>query len=880
MRIHRIKLVNFRGVESAEVTFDIQGTTVIEGDNEVGKSSVVEGFGLLLDKRFPDRSGHRRVKSVKPVHRDAGTMVEAEISSGQYRFVFHKQWGRGRKTLLDILAPRREQLTGDEAHERVQLILDETLDRSLWEALSVQQGTKLSLPSFGVPDLGAALDAAAGDSYTDGRNEGLWESIVSERNEYWTATGRPRPNLSESRQGVEQARNNADSLKEKLDEVEADADLAARIAADETRLADACAEYESVREDCQSQMEAAQGLEAVVGSRKVELDRAEAERDRARTESRVRSDLIDDLASRAKDVQDLNARAEQSSPALAAARRHHDEALAARDAARTLHEATQEASTLADRDREHLRQIIEARQLGERRDRVVEAQAALDRSSAALEAIRLDDDDVSQIESAHLAVISAEAAARTGSALVTTTALSDIEVAIDGAPAALEIGDERVTPVSDSVEIVVPDSVKLVVAAAEDSRQLTRRLSDARAELRRRCAQVDVAGVEEARTVLERRNSAVREQDEASAAIERDLQDLTPDSLVSKAERLSARVAGYEAERVSTPPMPANYDDATRLALDLRESLAEHKSQHDQCMRALDSAARALHDQQVAHAVLSAQMTDAQARRDRTEETLNAARTEQPDADLTADLVSAEAAVRGARSAWEKARAEFDAADMDALKSRLENAQAAARRAEVELQSNRERLRGLRVSLDVRGESGLQTQHQAAISALDWCSRESEALERRAQAAKLLYDTFGRRRVEAQQRYVGPFKERIEQFGHIVYNESFEVEISDDLSVSRRTLDDVTLDVDQLSTGAQEQLGIIARLACAAIVSPDGGGAPVILDDALGWSDPSRLQRMGAAIAAAGRHCQVIVLTCTPGRYAHVGNATVVNLPS
>ena len=38
--------------------------------------------------------------------------------------------------------------------------------------------------------------------------------------------------------------------------------------------------------------------------------------------------------------------------------------------------------------------------------------------------------------------------------------------------------------------------------------------------------------------------------------------------------------------------------------------------------------------------------------------------------------------------------------------------------------------------------------------------------------------------------------------------------------------------------------------------------------------------RMGAAIATAGRECQVIVLTCTPGRYAHVGNATVVSLPT
>ena len=108
------------------------------------------------------------------------------------------------------------------------------------------------------------------------------------------------------------------------------------------------------------------------------------------------------------------------------------------------------------------------------------------------------------------------------------------------------------------------------------------------------------------------------------------------------------------------------------------------------------------------------------------------------------------------------------------------------------------------------------------------------------------------------------------------------MELDGDLQVVRRTLDGTMLDVYQLSTGAREQLGVLSRLACATIVSPMDGGAPVMIDDALGWSDPQRLQGMGAAIAAAaaaaGKQCQVIVLTCTPGRYSHVGNAQVVSL--
>ena len=76
---------------------------------------------------------------------------------------------------------------------------------------------------------------------------------------------------------------------------------------------------------------------------------------------------------------------------------------------------------------------------------------------------------------------------------------------------------------------------------------------------------------------------------------------------------------------------------------------------------------------------------------------------------------------------------------------------------------------------------------------------------------------------------------------------------------------------------AREQLALVVRLACAMAVAEEGG-APVILDDALGHSDAGRLADLGRAIAAAGRACQVIVLTCAPDRYVHGPDARVVAL--
>ena len=187
-------------------------------------------------------------------------------------------------------------------------------------------------------------------------------------------------------------------------------------------------------------------------------------------------------------------------------------------------------------------------------------------------------------------------------------------------------------------------------------------------------------------------------------------------------------------------------------------------------------------------------------------------------------------------------------------------------------------MRDLRTKLSLLGEEGLATKLDIAKSELAHLTVTYERSEARAAAAKLLFDTFARRRAEAHHRYVAPFREGIESLGRLVFGSDSRGRTgrrSEHLAPYTWTASRSTsLD---LSTGAKEQLGMISRLACASIVATDGG-APVIFDDALGWSDPRKLERMGAAISKAGRSCQIIVLTCTPGRYASVGDATVVQL--
>jgi hypothetical protein len=246
---------------------------------------------------------------------------------------------------------------------------------------------------------------------------------------------------------------------------------------------------------------------------------------------------------------------------------------------------------------------------------------------------------------------------------------------------------------------------------------------------------------------------------------------------------------------------------------------------------------------------------------------------------IDSQLAAAEATLSARVAELSEVQSQLAAQDPETVEELLGNSRAVRARLADELHDNEGRVRELRTKLSLLGEEGLATQLDSAKSELAHLIVTRDQSEARAAAAKLLYETFARRRTEAHRRYVAPFREGIESLGRLVFGSSLEVELADDLSIWRRTLDGVTLDFADLSTGAKEQLGMISRLACASIVATDGG-APVIFDDALGWSDPRKLERMGAAISKAGRSCQIIVLTCTPGRYASVGEAEVVQLAS
>ena len=286
MRLLRIRLTDFRGVHDREVHLAEQGVTVLEGDNEVGKTSTISALDLLVD--FRDSSTAAEVRAAAPSGRDAGPTVEAELVSGPYHVVYRKRWLRRKLTELTVLTPRAEQLTGREAHERMLAILDETMDRSLWRALRVEQHTPLGQADLGGQDaLTRALDRAASGASgasgappgADAAAEDLVERALAEVRRYLGGHHRPVGPLREATERLAAAQVEADAAALAVEEVERDVTL----------RADLDREASSLAVERQTTTERARELEdrwTAFEARRLEVDaaaeRAGAARERAR----------------------------------------------------------------------------------------------------------------------------------------------------------------------------------------------------------------------------------------------------------------------------------------------------------------------------------------------------------------------------------------------------------------------------------------------------------------------------------------------------------------------------------------------------------------------------------------------------------------------
>ncbi len=188
MKLIRLRLTNYRGINNSELEFGRDEPTIIEGPNEAGKTSHVEAIRLLFE--YKDNSRNEVIRAIKPVDNDVGSEIELEAETGPYIFTYFKRFNKANQTCLRITQPRLENFTGLEAHKRAMEILEETIDVQLWKVLCIQQGEPIQQADLSKQEsLSKALDLVAAGHGSNSEEGGLLEKVKREYELYFTDKG-------------------------------------------------------------------------------------------------------------------------------------------------------------------------------------------------------------------------------------------------------------------------------------------------------------------------------------------------------------------------------------------------------------------------------------------------------------------------------------------------------------------------------------------------------------------------------------------------------------------------------------------------------------------------------------------------------------------
>jgi len=876
MRFIRLRVANYRGLAVAEVKFGPAGITLVQGPNEAGKTSLGEAIGLLFD--YLDSSKHRDIEAIKPVHRDEGPEIELQAESGPYAFTYFKRFLKKPETKLTVAKPRPENHTGREAHERAEAILRETLDIDLWKALTIQQGDAIHQPNLTKQtSLSAALDRAAGGRPADPREEGLFDRVREEYLRYYTERGTERKELAEARKAQTDAEAEVARIEQAIRDLDQDIERAASLQRELGQLKKQEEELTKEIAAHAASLEEIGILENALSEARLKLESARKSEQVARRDKEARQGLIDAVDKAAKAHADIEESGVMSLSALNQAESKLKEAQAAFDESDRKRKGADALAALRRADFDYYNNKLHFEQLRERKDRIDHARKNAARAEEILARNKVDSRALKSIQDAERGLLTANAQLQTGAPSVLLRGLADCRLSVDDAEVSLGKGEVRTISVAGRSRLTIPGALDIEITAGASAEGLTRKVEEARRVLDDACGKVGVSTPDEAREAFDDRREAMRHVESKAQVEQENLRDLAYEELDRKLRSLEQSVPDYRAKRVAEPPICPDLESA-------KKERARAEALHQETVSRLESDREALDSARSVRDVLSTKHQELRVQLDllakdfkNVRENLERARNSVTDDALETALTKAVQAVASEDASVRAAETSLKARNPDKVKALAETAKGSLQTALNRRNAAQTELTEVQTRLKILGEEGLHEKLHAAQAGLELLAADNASLLRRASSAKCLFETMREERDRARRAYVAPLKEKIEYLGRLVFDDSFQVEISEDLRIVSRTMNDITVPFDYLSGGTREQLSLIFRSACSMIIAKDGG-APLILDDTLGYTDPERLRLMGAVLAKAAKECQIVIFTCVPDRYGNVGEATIVAL--
>lgn len=862
------------------------GLNVLSAPNEAGKSTLFKALRTCLFQRHG--SEHAAIRELATLDSALPVNIAVSFSVDGREYAIRKSFLRSKSAVLT--RDGVEHARGAKADELVWELLGVTpgsgraqIDTGSFGLLWVEQSQSFQPPvaSDGARDVLTGIIASEVGALLGGeRARGVLEEVAAALAERETKTGAPKA---------------GGPLKAALDEAE-------RLRAQETTLLASRAELEAEFEA----LARARGELARLSDprREAELRTSRDEARRAREEARAAAARLQTLALEVEAARAVHAGAEQRLAAAQEARDRLDEAKerlerleaeaaqaaerekAAETRAREATEAAAEAEAALARAGEALRRhaaSAEAREARrrlavwlERREelnaltrRLVEIDAALARNLATPERIKA-------ARAAHELAIGLEArldaqAARLEIRLEPGAAGA---VAVDGET----VGDGFAKALRGRTRIAVAGVGEIAVTPADAGAQQERELAQARLDLKSALAATGCASVAQAMEALDAARASKTEAENLRRRIE---------AIASEAgggdasQALDRRIAAAEAAIAAAGPdaQGSASDEDDDRSRETRDGLDEARAAAARARDAAEAAKARAREEFVAERTRRASLTaSVDEQRRRVERALAEARARSDeDAPTLRAQELAEAARRlealSGRHAAEAAatpgpdQLALREARVERLEQALDNHLRELDRLGHDVRSREEIVR--RLGADGLDERLARVEQERALA-----ERELARAQRSTDALRLLRDEIAATLAEGRARFVAPVMENLRPYLGALFPGA-EIEIGDDFSPARIMRANADERFDLLSDGTREQIAILVRLALGAMLAKSGRPAPIILDDALVFSDDARIETMFDALARAARNQQVIVLTCRSRAFAPIGGASL-----
>ena len=864
MKLRSIRLENVRRfVDPVEIDGIGDGLNVLSAPNEHGKSTVFDALHAVFFK--PRKSWDREIRSLVPhVGGDPSVAVEIELPDGIYRI--GKRWNKGRNGDARIEVAGRLIKQADDAETWMAETLKAPRDGGPAGLLWVRQGLT------GLDDDKAAqlarrdlLTSVAGEveAMTGGRRmDAAGDRCRNELDRYLTAKGRAKTD---------------GPLKQKMDEVDT-------LKAEREELA---AKSEQLRQQLDRRRHLRRGLATLEdpeeeAGRKARLAEAQAAHEEASRHAEMLERAKDDehtkrvevgraeesLASLGKDLSELaeatgayrsaNEEARQAVELLRAAEArmsetgnaHKSEIARAESAADRLRKVllAEQTAAAARRREELIEKIKRAEKLRQRAE-----QASADAGK------ELSDKAVSELETFDESVRVLRKARNIGAVAIgmTYTAGHRDSVSLGGKP----LADGERIPIPDGARLQIYDIGQLEIHPGQRADGET--LVEAEGEMTRALEGAGRHSIEDVRVSARRR----RDAELLIRNAETDLQDVAPDGIDALRERLAAIPEETSRdEDLPTSEEAQQEDEAARHALagaleEYEAARTSHGHAQTAATRATAAAESAATRQARATVALSG-IDDPEAERADRRQVLSRHRTGLEDAIQRREEAEAEAPeLEAAATALERARSIVERADEDRQRIRLELGKLDTAIAIHAGEAVDEEL----ADTDVRLEAA-----QNALSGLEF---EVAVLKKLDVALEIA-------RASARDRYVEPVMKELVPLLRLFWPEAklhFDPETLVPTALVRAGTEE---DFDILSGGTQEQIALLVRLAFARMLAKTGSNAPVILDDAIVYTDDDRIERMFDALTRQAQDLQIVVFSCRQKAFRDLGGRSLDILPA